>query len=175
MPDEIRVRRLRGLGEREIAALSRVLSDCVAGGASVGFLLPMPESKASVYWRSLAPSVTRGTRLVLAAEDAAGTIVGTVQVLLEQPENQAHRADVAKMLVARRARRRGIGAALLVAAEREAAVAGKTLLVLDTAAEEAARLYAGHGWQRCGTIPGYALWPDGTPCATTLFFKSLAP
>jgi GNAT superfamily N-acetyltransferase len=171
--DALRVRRLRELGEREIAGLSRVLSDCVTGGASVGFLLPMPESKASAYWRSLAASVARGTRLVLAAEDASGTIVGTVQLLLEQPENQAHRADLAKMLVDRRARRHGIGAALLGAAEREAAAAGKTLLVLDTAAAEAARLYARYGWQRCGAIPGYALWPDGTPCATTVFFKPL--
>lgn len=174
MPEVIRVRRLRELDEGAIEGLGRILSDCVEGGASVGFLLPMPQWKARAYWRGLAPSVARGARLVLAAEDAGGTVCGTVQVLLEQPENQAHRADVAKMLVDRRARRRGLGAALLAAAEREAAAAGKTLLVLDTADAEAARLYARHGWQRCGTIPGYALWPDGRACATTVFFKQLA-
>ena len=112
-------------------------------------------------------------RLVLAAEDAAGTILGTVQVIFAQPENQPHRADLAKMLVHRSARRRGIGAALLAAAERSALGAGKTLLVLDTASGDAERLYAREGWERCGRIPDYALWPDGTPCATTIFFKLL--
>ena len=112
-------------------------------------------------------------RLVLAAEDAAGTILGTVQVIFAQPENQPHRADLAKMLAHRSARRRGIGAALLAAAERSALGAGKTLLVLDTASGDAERLYAREGWERCGRIPDYALWPDGTPCATTIFFKLL--
>ena len=111
---------------------------------------------------------------MLAAEDAAGTIVGTVQVILDQPENQPHRGDIAKMLVHRRVRRRGVGAALLAAAERSALSAGKTLLVLDTVTgSDGERLYARQGWQRCGQIPNYALWPDGTPCATTIFFKLL--
>jgi GNAT superfamily N-acetyltransferase len=92
---------------------------------------------------------------------------------LDQPENQPHRGDLAKMLVLRRVRRRGVGAALLAAAERSALSAGKTLLVLDTASGDAERLYARQGWQRCGQIPNYALWPDGTPCATTSFFKLL--
>src|SRR5262249_49353700 len=117
-------------------------------------------------------SVARGERVVLAAEDAEG-IVGTAQIILAQPENQPHRGDLAKMLVHRRARRRGIGEALLVAAERSAQDAGKTLLVLDTASDDAERLYAPQGWQRCGIIPNYALRPDGRPCATTYFFKSL--
>ena len=117
--------------------------------------------------------MARGERLVLVAEDPDGTIVGTVQVILAQPENQPHRGDLAKMLVHRRARRQGIGAALLVAAERAALEAGKTLLVLDTASEEAERLYARHGWRRCGQIPDYALWPGGGFCATTIYFKSL--
>jgi GNAT superfamily N-acetyltransferase len=112
--------------------------------------------------------------VVLAAEDASGMIVGTVQVVLNQPENQPHRGDVAKMLVHRRARRQGVGAKLLAAAERAALDAGKTLLVLDTATGgDAERLYARHGWQRCGEIPNYALWPNGAPCATTVFFKPL--
>jgi GNAT superfamily N-acetyltransferase len=100
-------------------------------------------------------------------------IVGTVQVILDQPENQPHRGDLAKMLVHRRARRQGVGAALLAAAESCALKRGKTLLVLDTASGDAERLYARQGWQRCGEIPNYALMPDGTPCATTIFFKFL--
>jgi GNAT superfamily N-acetyltransferase len=173
MPDAIQIRWLKTIGEREITGLSDVLIDCVEGGASVSFLLPMSRAKAEAYWRSTSASVARGERLVLAAEDAAGAIVGTVQVILAQPENQPHRGDLAKMLVHRRARRRGIGAALLVAAERGALSAGKTLLVLDTASEDAERLYVRQGWQRCGQVPNYALWPDGTPCATTFYFKAL--
>jgi ribosomal protein S18 acetylase RimI-like enzyme len=173
VPHDIRVRLLPRLGEGEIEALSALLIDCVESGASVGFLLPMTTSKAAGYWRSLAPGVVSGERLVLAALDAPGTLLGTIQVVLKQFENQPHRADVVKMLVHRCARRRGIGAALLAAAEQAAREAGKTVLVLDTAGEEAARLYERHGWQRCGRIPDYALWPDGTACATTIFFKSL--
>ncbi|MBV7339794.1 GNAT family N-acetyltransferase [Chloroflexi bacterium TSY] len=100
-------------------------------------------------------------------------MVGTVQVILDQPENQPHRGDIAKMLVHRCARRRGIGAALLTAAEQSALSAGKTLLVLDTASADAERLYERQGWQRCGQIPNYALWPTGGPCPTTFFFKVL--
>jgi len=121
-------------------------------------------------------AVFRGERLVFVAEDPDGRIVGTVQVVWAQPENQPHRADVAKMLVHRRARRAGVGAALLSAAERGALAHGRTLLVLDTVTgSDGYRLYARNGWQRCGEIPDYALWPDGTPCATTVYFKSLRP
>jgi GNAT superfamily N-acetyltransferase len=154
--------------------LSDVLIDCVEGGASVSFMLPMSRAKATAYWQSTAASVARGERVVLSAEDAAGTIVGTVQVILGQPENQPHRGELAKMLVHRRARRQGVGAALLAAAERSALSAGKTLLVLDTVTGgDAERLYARQGWQHCGQIPNYALWPNGLPCATTIFFKLL--
>ena len=173
MTDAIRIRCLQTIAEREIEGLSDVLIDCVEGGASVSFMLPMSRAKADAFWRSTAASVARGERVVLAAEDAAGTIVGTAQVILAQPENQPHRGDLAKMLVHRRARRRGVGAALLVAAERSALSAGKTLLVLDTASDDAERLYVRQGWQRCGEIPNYALWPDGRPCATTFFYKFL--
>jgi GNAT superfamily N-acetyltransferase len=171
--DPIRIRLLDTIGEREIAGLSDVLIDCVEGGASVSFMLPMTRAKADAFWRGTSVAAARGERLVFAAEDAAGTIVGTVQIILVQPENQPHRGDLAKMLVHRRARRRGHGAALLTAAEEGARRAGKTLLVLDTASDEAERLYARNGWQRCGEIPSYALWPDGRPCATTFFFKFL--
>jgi GNAT superfamily N-acetyltransferase len=168
----MRIRCLDKIGEHEINGLSDVLIDCVEGGASVSFMLPMTRDKADAFWRNTAASVARGERFVLAAEDAAG-IVGTVQVILAQPENQPHRGDLAKMLVHRRARRQGIGGALLSAAERHALTLGKTLLVLDTASDDAERLYARQGWQRCGVIPDYALFPDGRPCATTIYFKSL--
>ena len=173
MSDSIRIRYLQSIGDPEIQGLSDVLIDCVEGGASVSFMLPMSRGKADAFWRTIGNSVARGERVVLAAEDDAGAIVGTVQVILAQPENQPHRGDLAKMLVHRRARRRGIGAALLAAAERTALSAGKTLLVLDTASGDAERLYVRQGWQRCGEIPNYALWPDGTPCATTIYFKFL--
>jgi GNAT superfamily N-acetyltransferase len=170
--DAIRIRPLETIGDREVDGLSDVLIDCVEGGASVSFMLPMTRAKADAFWRHVADGVARGERVVLAAEDA-GAIVGTVQVILAQPENQPHRGDLAKMLVHRRARRRGIGGALLEAAELSAREAGKTLLVLDTASDDAERLYVRGGWQRCGEIPSYALWPDGRPCATTYYFKFL--
>jgi GNAT superfamily N-acetyltransferase len=168
----VQIRSLRSFGAREIEALSDILIDCVEGGASVSFMLPMTREKANAFWRAACESAARGERVLLAAEDDAG-IVGTVQIIFNLPENQPHRGDLAKMLVHRRARRRGIGAALLAAAERHAREAGKTLLVLDTASGDAERLYARQGWQLCGQIPDYALWPDGAPCATTFFFKFL--
>jgi GNAT superfamily N-acetyltransferase len=173
MSCEIHVRSLQKLDEHELQALSDVLIDCVEGGASVSFMWPMTRAKALTYWRDVAASVTRCERVVLAAYDAAETIVGTVQVVFAQPENQPHRADVAKMLVHRRARRQGAGAALLVAAERHALDSGKTLLVLDTASPDAERLYVRQGWQLCGRIPDYALMPDGARCATMVYYKSL--
>jgi len=170
----VNIRRLQTVGEREIQGLCDVLIDCVEGGASVSFMFPMSRAKAEAFWRGVSASVARGERIVFVAENEAGTVVGTVQVILNQPENQPHRGDLAKMLVHRSARRQGVGAALLDAAERSALEAGRTLLLLDTVTgSEGERLYARHGWQRCGVIPNYALWPDGRPCATTIFFKSL--
>jgi len=168
------IRCLEALGEREIQALGDVLIDCVEGGASVSFMWPMSRAKADAFWKRAADAVSRRERIVVVAEDADGAIVGTVTVLLDQPENQPHRGDVSKMLVHRRARRHGVGAALLEAAERSARKVGKTLLVLDTVSgSDAERLYRRQGWQRCGEIPGYALWPDGAPCPTTIFYKVL--
>ncbi len=173
MASDIRVYRLRAFDEGEIGGLAEVLIDCVEGGASVSFMLPLSPHKAVDYWRGVAASAARGERVVLAAAGAAGGIVGTVQVILNLPENQPHRGDLAKMLVHRRARRHGVGAALLAAAEKCARQEGRSLLVLDTASAEAERLYERQGWQRVGAVPGYALYPDGRPCATTFFFKSL--
>jgi GNAT superfamily N-acetyltransferase len=168
-----RIENLSSLGSREIAGLSLVLIGCVEAGASVSFMLPLPRAKADAYWQGVAAAVSRGEALVLAAFDDSGTIAGTVSVLLRQAENQPHRADVAKMLVHPRAQRRGIGAQLLAAAEAAAVRAGKSLLVLDTASAEAARLYARAGWQEVGQIPDYALWPGGGLCPTVVFYKRI--
>ena len=167
-----RVRRLHSLTDADIEGLAAVLADCVEGGASVGFMQPYSLDRAATWWRGLAADVAAGRRALLVAEDEQG-IVGTVHLVLAQPDNQPHRADLCKMLVMRRARKRGVGAALMDAAEREACAAGKTLIVLDTASAEAERLYARMGWTRLGVIPGYALLPDGGLCDTTYFYREL--
>jgi len=160
------------LSDANVRGLAELLIDCVAGGASVSFMHPLPLAKAVDFWRGVAAAVAEGKRALLVARDATA-IAGTVQLILEQPENQPHRADLAKMLVHRRARRRGLGAALLRAAEHLAEGRGKSLLVLDTASGDAERLYAKLGWQRCGVIPGYAVWPQGGLCDTTYFYRTL--
>ncbi len=158
----------------DIAALCDVLSDCVDGGASVSFMQPLSRAKAQAFWQGVAASVARQERLLLVARDFSGAIVGTVQAILSQPENQPHRGDISKLLVHRRARAVGLGAALMQAAEQAAHAAGKTLLVLDTAIGGGAEsLYERLGWQLCGRIPDYALWPQGGLCSTTIYFKSI--
>jgi len=168
------VRRVTAPTDADIRGLAEVLIDCVDGGASVSFMSPLRLEKAIGFWHSVAEAVASGERALLVAEDAAG-IVGTVQLILDQPENQPHRADLSKMLVQRRARRQGAGAAILRAAEELARELGKTLLVLDTASADAARLYARQGWVRVGVVPGYALWPVGGLCDTTFFYRLLEP
>src|SRR3954465_1017018 len=147
MADTFRIRRA-GPEPAVAEALADVLLDCVEGGASVGFMHPLPRAKALAFWQNTLASAARGERIVLVAEDMESrTIVGTVQVVLTMPDNQPHRADVAKMQVHRRARRRGLGAALMRAAEAAARQAGKTLLVLDTVTGgDAERLYISLGW-----------------------------
>lgn len=167
------IRRLDTLTSREFGGLCDVLIDCVEGGASVSFMHPMTLPKAAEFWREVAASMQRGERALVIAEDEHGSIIGTAQAVWATPENQPHRADVAKMLVHRRARRLGVGAAVLKGAEDAAREAGRTLLVLDTASNEAERLYERSGWQRVGTIPDFALMPDGAPCATVVYYKRL--
>jgi len=156
-----------------LAELSAVLIDSVERGASVGFLAPMTEVKAEPFWRGVIEGVATGVRRLLVAEDAAGRISGTVQLVFAAAENQPHRADVSKLLVLGSARRRGIGEALMQAAEAEAKAAGRTVLVLDTATAEAERLYARAGWIRLGALPDYALMPDGSLCDTVFYYKRL--
>jgi GNAT superfamily N-acetyltransferase len=156
-----------------VAALTDVLLDVVDGGASVGFVAPLSRDRALAFWQRVADGVRAGQRALFVATDEHG-ICGTVQLLLDLPDNQPHRADVAKMLVHRRARRRGIAAALLDAAEATARELGRTLLVLDTVTgSEAARVYERAGWVRVGDIPRYALFPDRRECSTTYYYRDL--
>jgi len=168
----VTVRRLHAINEAEIAGLADVLLDVVNGGASVSFMHPFTRDKAMAFWRGVAAGVAAGERAIVVAEDEQG-ICGTAQLLLSMPENQPHRADLAKMLVHRRARRQGIGAAVLKAAEDVARELGKTLLVLDTASADAERLYERGGWIKVGVIPDYALMPDGPFCDTIVYYRRL--
>lgn len=171
---EPEIRRLTSAGVREqLDGLARVLEDCVAGGASVSYMAPFSHEDARGVFEAFAAEVEQGRRLLLAAF-AGREVVGTVQVILAVPPNQPHRAEIAKLLVHRSARRRGIAERLMERAEAEARAEGKTLLVLDTVTGDAAeRLYERLGWTKVGVIPGYALYPDGRPCDTTVFWKSL--
>jgi GNAT superfamily N-acetyltransferase len=167
------VRRVHDVDEAMIGALADVLQDCVDGGASVSFMLPLTRERATAFWRKVSDAVRAGQRALIVAEDDRG-VCGTVQLIFDLPENQPHRAEVAKMLVHRRARRQGLGAALMRAAEATARDCGKTLLVLDAVTGgDAARLYARLGWVRVGDIPNFALFPHGGFCSTTYFYKNL--
>jgi GNAT superfamily N-acetyltransferase len=168
-----RVQRLQSLCDDHLAQLSALLCDCVDGGASVGFMQPLANAEAMAFWQKVGRGVAAQERALLVASDDAG-IVGTVQLVLDQPDNQTHRADLCKMLVHRRARRRGLGETLMKAAEQLARKCNKELLVLDTATgSDAQRLYARLGWTQVGVIPGYARWPEGGLCGTTIFYKHL--
>lgn len=171
----VEIRRLdAGEARAQLDGLASVLHDCVAGGASVSYMAPFSHADARAAFEGWAAEVERGSRLLLAAFDE-GRLVGTVQVIDAPAPNQPHRGDVAKLLVHRSARRRGIARLLMEHAEAEARAAGKTLLVLDTVTgDPAERLYERLGWTKVGVIPGYALYPDGRLCDTTVFYKTCA-
>jgi GNAT superfamily N-acetyltransferase len=172
--DQIEVRRLAGESlQAQLDGLAAVLADCVAGGASVSYMDPFTHEDARAAFAGFARDVDAGNRLLLAAFDGE-RVVGTVQVLLSFPPNQPHRGEIAKLLVHRSARKRGVAQELMVRAEHEARTEAKTLLVLDTVTgDPAERLYTRLGWTRVGVIPGYALYPDGRPCDTTVFWKAI--
>ncbi len=154
-----------------VGELAEVLVDCVAGGASVNFMASFTQADGQAFFARVANEVARGQTVLFAAR-VEGRILGTVQLGLDTPPNQPHRADVKKMLVHRAARRAGVGAALLTAAEQKAARIGRSVLVLDTVTGgDGERLYARLGWTRVGEIPDYALFPDGRLCSTTVFWK----
>jgi len=170
----IEIRQLNATeGLQYLPALVEVLLDCVEGGASVSFMAPLARATAESFFEKVIQGVQQGDRILLAAF-IDSKLVGTVQILLATPPNQPHRADVAKLLVLRSARGQGIGARLMEHAEKASRLRGKTLLVLDTATGgDAERLYMRLGWTRVGVIPNYALFPDGTWCDTTIFWKQL--
>lgn len=166
---------IQALSADEVSAkaglLAEVLLDAVAGGASVSFMADFSRAEAEAYWQRIAADAREGKRIVF----AAGDVDGTAQLILDTPPNQPHRAELAKMLVHRRARRRGLGRALFQAVETEARRRGRTLITFDTmAGSDAERLYLSCGCVKAGEIPGYALWPaGGAPGATSVFFKAL--
>ena len=172
--EAIEIRRLEGGEARaHLDALAAVLADCVEGGASVNYMAPFSEDEAVAAFEPFVRDVEAGRRILLAAF-ACGELVGTVQVILAVPPNQPHRGEIAKVLVHRSARKRGVGRMLMERAEAEARAAGKTLLVLDTVTgDDAERLYQRLGWKSVGVIPDYALYPDGRLCDTTIFFKQI--
>ncbi|MDQ6666559.1 MAG: GNAT family N-acetyltransferase [Acidobacteriota bacterium] len=168
---------IRGLsaaeGRQYLAALAEVLLDCVEGGASVSFMASLSKTAAESFFEKSLKGVENGERILLAAF-IDSKLVGTVQILTAMPPNQPHRADIAKLLVLRSARARGVGTRLMEYVEKASRNAGKTLLVLDTVTGGSAeKLYLRLGWTRVGVIPNYALFPDGRPCDTTFFWKDL--
>ncbi|MCS2159067.1 GNAT family N-acetyltransferase [Scandinavium sp. H11S7] len=157
---------------QRLPELSDILVDSVNGGASVSFMLPFHPDKAVAFWQKVAHSVAANERVVLAAELGDGTLVATVQLITDLPENQPHRAEVAKLLVHSRGRRQGIARQLMSALEQEAVAQGKSVLVLDTATGSGAEdFYQQCGWQKAGEIPRYALMPDGEMTATSVYYK----
>jgi GNAT superfamily N-acetyltransferase len=168
---DVTIRRLWSVDSSQVTALAHILIDATDSDTGVGFLHPLPLHRAQQFWNRVADGVSAKTRALLVAEDAEG-IVGTVQLVLDMPDNQPHRADVVKMLVHRRARRRGIGTALLRAVEDLARELERSLLVLDTnRGSDAERLYATCGWQRVGEIPDYSIQPKGGLRPTVIFYK----
>jgi len=155
-------------------ALAALLEDAVDSGASLGFLPPLLPATAAAYWRTVVADVEAGSRVLLAARGAEGTIVGSAQLELAMRENGRHRAEVAKVMVLRSARRHGIGRSLMLAAEDHARRLGRSTLVLDTrAGDPSERLYASVGWQRVGEIPRFAQSAGGTLHATAFYYKLL--
>lgn len=156
--------------------LVHLLRTCVHGGASLGFLAPLPEAEALDFWISLVPQMESGNRRVLVARDGpAGPIVGCAQLLFETKPNGRHRAEVCKVMVLPSHRRKGIAAALMNDLERHARNRAIRLLVLDTSEGlgGAKALYESLGYTYVGGIPGYALDPDGRPEKNAIYYKQL--
>lgn len=161
------------VSEADLRSLAELLVDAVESGAAVSFLSPLTPGQAEVWWRRSLSAPASGA-IILVARDAEG-IIGAVQLHPAWAPNQPHRADVAKLLVHRRARRRGVGSRLMEALETEARAAGFRLLTLDSKrGDPGENLYRRLGWTTVGTIPRYALDPDGvTPHDTVVFYKEL--
>lgn len=169
---------IRRLSDEDIGAHSRSLAALlvatVANGASIGFYAPLADADAQSYWRGVQADVRQGQRIVLAAFDRSGALVGTGQLSLEPRPNGRHRAEVEKLMVAAECQRQGVARALMRELEHAARLAGRTLLVLDTReGDAAAQLYRSLGWELAGRVPGYVREHDGTTNATLIFYRSL--
>ena len=153
-------------------SLGTLLVDCVRSGASLEFLATVTLEDADRYWNGALARTAAGQQImVVASED--GEVVGTVSLVLASQQNQQHRAEISKLLVDPRVRRRGIANQLMEAVEAQAWSRGRTLLVLDTVTgSEASHLYEARGWTRVGEIPDYAINPAGEMCSTTFYWKS---
>jgi len=172
MNEAFEIRRMEGAEvRRRIEEFGGILVDCVEGGAGVSFMLPFSQADASAFWLSVADDCDAGKRIVIAAL-MNSVAVGTVQLLPVQIPNQPHRAEVAKLLVHRRARGRGIAKALMTRVEAEAKALKRSLLTFDTTTGDAAeQLYLSLGYVRAGIIPHYAYMPDGRLIDTSVFYK----
>lgn len=159
----------------DLAALHALLRDAVEGGASIGYVLPLPEEEVAAFWRGVLAGVAAGSRVLLVGRETGGRIVGTVQVEFAQKPNARHRAEVQKLLVLRSHRGRGLGFALMSAIEAAARQAGRSLLFLDTSSNgDALNLYTRCGYARAGGIPRYAADPDGSLHDNVIFYKELS-
>ena len=160
--------------EPTLAALSALIIETVANGGSVSFMHPLAPEAARSFWVGALQAAARGKRVVLGAF-VDGVLVGAVTLLLDFPQNQPHRAEIAKMMTRVAFRGRGIGSRLIAEAERLAVERGKTLINLDTASEEgASAFYEKNGYVYAGEIPDYALKPMGGLTGTRLYWKRLA-
>jgi ribosomal protein S18 acetylase RimI-like enzyme len=168
----VTIERVVGASDDVVRELANLLLDAVASNASISFMSGLTLDEARTWWRNTLTAASWRT-VVLAARDEQG-IAGTVQLQPAWPPNQPHRADVAKLIVHRRARRLGVGRALMQELERHARELGFTLLLLDTCKNSAAeKLYTSLGWVRVGEVPNFALNPDGSWCDTVFFYKPL--
>lgn len=157
------------LRREDASGLALLLIDAVESGAAVSFMLPLTRERAEEWWRGAIASARPGAVFLVARDDEG--IAGTVQLHPAWAPNQPHRADVAKLLVHRRARGRGLGARLMAAVEKAADEAGLLLLTLDAKrGGDAERLYRRLGWVCAGVIPDYALDPDGAGMHDTVIF-----
>ncbi|CAI0824326.1 GNAT family N-acetyltransferase [Serratia ficaria] len=161
--------------ERAIPELADMLLASVAQGASIGFVMPFTLEQAQAFWRRLLPAIERGDRAMLVARQA-GRVVGTVQLLLDMPDNGRHRAEVLKLMVHPQARRQGIARQLMLALQRLAAEHRRHLLVLDTLTGDTAEgLYRRLGFELAGSIPQYAMASNGGALDATSYMYKLLP
>jgi ribosomal protein S18 acetylase RimI-like enzyme len=160
---------------QSIASLSDMLIETVANGGSVSFMHPLDREVAANFWKDSLARAESGGRVVLGAFQGS-ELIGTVTLDLATPPNQPHRAEIAKLMTRLRYRGHGVARSLMLEAERIAVERNRTLLVLDTAAEEgAAGFYERLGYQRVGVIPAYALKPHGGLTGTIIYFKRIGP